>query len=76
MSITWYNDRESKIAYDLIKKHLETMVATMFPGHELSHVGINRNFESEEVIIKLHLNQIGKIKVQGYNNDIDILRIK
>lgn len=63
--IKWYNDREAEIVYQLTKEKLSKFVADMYPNHELSHMGINRDYDTEEVVIKLHLNPIGRIKVVG-----------
>ena len=73
----WYNDQAAKIAYDRVKAAIETPVAELFPGYELSHLGINRNNDTEEVIIKLHLNQIGQVKVVNSESwTEDLKRIK
>lgn len=70
---TWYNDTESKIVYDIIKNDLSDMVDKVFKGLELSHIGLNRNMETGEVILKLHLNEVGKIKVKPFNDSNSIL---
>lgn len=62
---TWYTDDEARIAHEAMKKQLGPFVAEMFPGYELSHTGFNRDFNTEEITIKLHLNQIGSVKVRA-----------
>ena len=63
MSKTWYSDAYAKQVHRALSEELKRIIDKMCPGHELSHVGINRNEETEEIILKLHLNPIGKIKV-------------
>ena len=60
---TWYNDQSAQIAHARMQKALDPIVVEMFPEYELSHFGINRNHDTEEVVIKLHLNKIGCIRV-------------
>lgn len=59
----WFADRSAQIAHARLREALQPFVTEMFPAYELSHAGINRNEVTQEVVIKLHLNQIGKIKV-------------
>ena len=63
MNKTWYNDPYAKELHNRMAEEMESIIAKMCPGYELSHMGVNRNFDTEEVILKLHLNPIGKIKV-------------
>lgn len=45
-------------------EHLKPLIAQFLgPTYELSHVGVNKNDDSGEVILKLHLNPIGRIRV-------------
>ncbi len=63
MSAEWYSDQAAYQVHALIKTELNNMVAAVFPGHELSHIGINRNDFTEEVVIRLHLNPFGSVRV-------------
>ncbi len=73
----WYNDESAKIAHLTVEKHLEPMIKTVFPEYELSHFGINRNFDTEEVVIKLHLNKLGRIRVVPDDQvSVDKLQLK
>lgn len=63
MNTTWYNDESARIAHARMEAALDPIVANMFPEYELSHFGVNRNYDTEEVIIKLHLNKIGHVRV-------------
>lgn len=53
--IKWYSDQSAEHAYRMTKARLEPVVADLFPDYELSHLGVNRNHDTEEVVIKLHL---------------------
>lgn len=68
--VTWYNDQSAKLHYEQMKAAFDPIIANMFPNLELSHVGVHRNEVTEEVIIKLHLNQFGKIRVVSEDNHI------
>lgn len=59
----WYTDRSAQIAHTRLREALKPFVNEMFPAYELSHAGINRNENTYEVVIKLHLNPIGKVTV-------------
>ena len=61
--IKWYSDQTAEHAYRVTKARLEPVVADLFPDYELSHLGVNRNHDTEEVVIKLHLNKIGQVRV-------------
>lgn len=67
MNKTWYNDPYAKELHNRMSEEMEPIIAKMCPGYELSHMGVNRNFDTEEVILKLHLNPKGKIKVVDDN---------
>lgn len=74
---TWYNDQSAKIAYDNMRSKLDPFVIEMFPEYELSHVGFNRDFDTEEITIKLHLNKLGRVKVvatEPWNEDYKRLK--
>ena len=75
MDIKWYNDQAAEYAYRATKARLEPVIVDLFPNYELSHFGINRNENTEEIIIKLHLNQLGQVRVVRTDQD-DYLRIE
>lgn len=76
MDVKWYNDNSAKIAYQLMQSELDPLVAKMFPEYELSHFGVNRNNETEEVVIKLHLNKLGRVRVVSTEPDVDYRMLK
>ena len=65
MNRKYYNDQHSQMVYYKIKDMVEPAMVELFPNYELSHMGINRNETTEEVVIRLHLNQIGSVRVVG-----------
>ena len=65
MNKTWYNDPYAKELHNRMAEEMQTIIDKMCQGYELSHMGVNRNFDTEEIILKLHLNPKGKIKVIG-----------
>jgi hypothetical protein len=73
MDIKWYGDEDAKRLHNLLSEELKPIMARMCPSYELSHVGINRHMHDsdmrEEIIIKLHLNPIGSVKVVSDNNE-------
>ena len=65
MNRKYYNDQLSRMVYDKIKDMVEPAMVELFPNYELSHMGINRNETTEEVVIKLHLNPFGSVRGTG-----------
>jgi hypothetical protein len=64
--IKWYTDASAKEQHARIAEHLRPMIAQFLgPGYELSHLGINKNDTTGEVVLRLHLNPIGRISVAG-----------
>lgn len=62
--IKWYTDSFAQEQHRRMAEHLKPMIAQLLgPTYDLSHLGINKNDISGEVILKLHLNPIGKIRV-------------
>ena len=59
----WFADETARIAHLRAQELLKPFVAELCPGHELSHMGINRNDVTEEVVLILHLNPLGRVKV-------------
>lgn len=61
---TWYSDNSAKLVYSELKIALADFQANTMPNYELSHVGITEpNFDSEEIVIMLHFNKKGLIKI-------------
>jgi hypothetical protein len=58
----WY-DEYANLKHAQMAHALEPFITELFPGYELSHAGFSRDFITEEVVIKLHLNQKGRITV-------------
>lgn len=59
----WFNDEVAQRVHAHTAKLLEGVIAELCPGYELSHMGVNRNDTTEEVVLKLHLNPIGSVRV-------------
>lgn len=74
MNIQWFSDSTAEIAHKRLKDALEEVVKELFPNYELSHSGFNRNYDTEEVKIVLHLNRVGKIKVR--DDQANLLALK
>ena len=66
----WYNDESARRAHAVVSKHLEPLIQNVFPEYELSHMGIKQDHDTEEVIIKLHLNKLGQVRVVEDRKDI------
>ena len=62
MSKTWYNDEYAEQVHNQMADAMVTIIAQICPGYELSHMGVKRDYDSQEVILKLHLNPKGKVK--------------
>ena len=70
--IKWYTDSYAQDQHRKMAEHLKPLIAHFLgPGYELSFVGVNRNDESGEVILKLHLNPIGRVRVASYPMSIE-----
>lgn len=59
----WYSDTNAEMLHKVIKERIEPQLYDLLPNHELSHLGISRSDFTEEVIIKLHFNPLGIVKV-------------
>ena len=66
----WYNDESAKRAHHVVSEHLKPLIQNVFPEYELSHMGIKQNHDTEEVVIKLHLNKLGQVRVVEDRKDI------
>jgi ribosomal protein S3 len=64
VNIKWYTDQDAHVAYLKMREELKPFTDRVFPSLELSHVGINRNEATGEVIVRLHLNKHGSIERQ------------
>jgi hypothetical protein len=66
MSTRWFTDASAQAQHRQIADHLKPMVASMLgPGYELSHLGINKDEATGEVLLRLHLNPIGRVRVES-----------
>ena len=64
MTTQWYTDQSARDAHALAAKAIKPVVQQLLgPTYELSHIGINKNEENGEVVLKLHLNPIGKVRI-------------
>lgn len=63
MSIEWYSDRSAMVLHQVFVDRLRSIMTEMTPDHELSHLGVHRNPVTDEVILKLHLNPTGRVRV-------------
>ena len=70
----WYNDQHAKRVHAAMQEELSRVIASMCPGHELSHFGINRDPHTDEVRIMLHLNPIGSVRVVSDGEQFGIVR--
>lgn len=55
MSITWYTDQSATMTHAMAKELLSKFVEELCPGHSLSHLGINRDVDTNNVELRLHL---------------------
>ena len=67
----WYSDESARRAHEVVNKHLEPLIQNVFPEYELSHMGIKRDDNTEEVVIKLHLNKLGQVRVVEDRKEIE-----
>ena len=66
MTIQWYKDAQAQAMHQRFQQELAPIMARLCPNYELSHLGLNRRTKedlTEEIVIKLHLNQIGSVRV-------------
>ena len=63
MNKTWYADESARRMHKILSDEMAHIIARLCPGHELSHMGINRDFVTEEVQIHLHLNPLGRVRI-------------
>jgi hypothetical protein len=62
----WFSDSFAQDQHRRMAEHLKPLIVQLLgPTYELSHVGINKNEFTGEVILKLHLNPIGRIQVKS-----------
>lgn len=62
-NVEWFNDQMAQSVYGHMRLAMQSMIAAMCPSHELSHMGFSRNHDTDEVVIKLHLNPLGSVRV-------------
>lgn len=62
----WYTDSTARATHLRLQQELSLFIANCFPNYELTHTGFNQDFNSGEVVVKLHLNPKGKVKCSAY----------
>lgn len=50
------HDPDAMRAYERIRTFLREPLRVLFPGHELQRVGINRDFNTDRLELRLHLH--------------------
>jgi hypothetical protein len=60
MTIKWFTDQYAKQKHRELEAFLKPMAEQMFPNHLFTHSGFNRNENTDEITIKLHLRPIGE----------------
>jgi hypothetical protein len=60
MNTKWYADEAAKRTHAAIEYAIKPMCEKMMPNHLFTHMGINRNELTNEIVIKLHLRPIGE----------------
>lgn len=62
--VRWFADASAYEQHAKIASHLKPIIAKLLgPGYELSHLGVNKNDATGEVVLKLHLNPVGRIQL-------------
>lgn len=66
---TWYADGAARATHAAFQAGMANMLSQLMPGYELSHMGVERRpqrdpGERDEVLLTLHLNPIGAMKVR------------
>ena len=72
MTKRFYTDGIATRFYEDIKQSLAEWTSRQLVGYELSHVGIRKSNEFEEfpeVVLTLHFNVVGKIRVPTNLNE-------
>ena len=60
MNTQWYTDNSAKQVHEAVEKAIKPMCEQLMPNHLFTHMGINRNEITDEIVIKLHLPPIGE----------------
>lgn len=58
MNIQWHDDVYSRAVFSRMQELLSSFIELNFPKYSLFTVGVSRDDEKEEVIIKLHLRKL------------------
>lgn len=56
----WYTDQTAKHTFQQFEQHIKPMCERLIPSHAFTHMGINRNDLTNEVVIRIHLRPIGE----------------
>ena len=62
MNIKWYTDEAAKRTHAAIEAAIKPICEQMMPNHLFTHMGINRDDITNEIVIKLHLRPIGEAR--------------
>lgn len=66
MSTHWFADAYAQEQHRRMAEHLKPTIAGLLgPGYELSHLGVNKDPMTGEVVLRLHLNPIGRVVVKS-----------
>lgn len=69
MSIHWFNDHESKQAFDAIEAEVGNRLMHLFPGYQMTHCGFHRSdFLArerglDEVQVTIHMRRHGEAQM-------------
>ena len=54
----WQTDESSNQMYDDARRLLTPVIESMFPSHELSVIGVNRDFMTDDILMTLRIQRI------------------
>lgn len=73
-STRWFYDAQAELVYKLLKEGISPTIASLFPDHEFTHMGLHKverfGEYTGEVIVELRLNLIGSVKVVPQREEI------
>ena len=76
MNVKWYTDNAAKLVHQKVEACIKDMCAEMFRDHLFTHLGINRNEFTNEIVLKIHLRPIGEaVFVRERFEDMDTLKL-
>lgn len=73
----WYADEAAKRTHERVESFVKPMCAQMIPSHLFTHLGIHRNENTNEVILKIHLRPVGEaVFIRERLNDMDAIKLE